>query len=593
MCGIIGQVNKNATIISSDFERMRDTLAHRGSDGFGAWYSEDKKTAFGHRRLSLIDLSEKGKQPMCNEDRTLWLTCNGEIYNYNALKNELIQKGHVFCSESDSEVIIHGYEEWGASVLEKLDGMFAFGIYDEKNQKLFLARDRFGIKPLYYYYDSETLIFASEIKAIIASSMVPRKINFTSFCNFFTYRYIPSPDTIWENINKLSPATYLIFDKINAPIVKEYYSPDFITTTNNYENITAKLDNLLEQSVSSHILSDVQVGFFLSGGYDSSTIAYYLNKIKYNTQAFSIGFENWEKSEHYYAALVAKTFQQPLQTTIMGNDNLSELEDLSYFYDEPLADISILPTYFVSKSAASKVKAVLSGEGADEIFAGYTWHREIPLNLDIRSKIYYLTQKIKRKHAHFSVENYSEAMSMGCFDKKELCKLLNPDLFSYIPEDTNWFYRKHFKKELSGLKAFQYLDIKTFMGELVLTKVDRASMANSLEVRVPFLNHHLTDFVTQLPEEKYFSKSQTKILLQNTIKNKIPQEIIKRPKQGFVGPDTYYMDISWYKKNLENCNLIREKIIRKETVEGYLQSKDHWRLWKILIMENWYKKWMI
>ena len=593
MCGIIGRLNYKYPIDRDVFTVMRDTLTHRGPDGCGLYISDNQKTALGHRRLSFLDLSEAGTQPISNETQKIWLTINGEIYNYKELRKILQDKGHLFKSETDSEVVIHGYEEWGIEVLNRLNGMFAFGLWDDSKKLLFMARDRFGIKPLYYYKSDDTFIFASEIKAIVKDPAVPRNINYKSFTDFFTYRYIPSPASIWENISKLPPAHYLIVkdETVNEPTC--YWQ---LTTENKDEAAAAvieKTNYLLHESVKKHIQSDVPVGSFLSGGYDSSALVYYLHSLKYQAETFSIGFENWEHSEHQYAQIVADTFKMKNNAIIIGKESLNLLQHLSYVYDEPLADISIIPTYVVSKEAAKSVKTVLSGEGADEIFCGYTWHKHI-YEKNLNQSFYYkFIHNLSGNKLPFTVKEYSQAMAMGLFDKPQLKGLLKNDLHNFINPNPFWFYQSHYKKELSTIKQLQYMDIKTFMGELVLTKVDRSSMANALEVRVPFLEHNLVDYLFNLDEKTYYKPEYKKYVLYENIKNHLPQTILKRSKQGFVGPDSYYQDIEFYGAMLREGHLVKAHLINKDTVSDWLHQKDHWRLWKLLIMELWYTKWVI
>ncbi|PLX07007.1 MAG: asparagine synthase (glutamine-hydrolyzing) [Marinilabiliales bacterium] len=592
MCGITGWWNSKSKIDHDLFYRMRDTLTHRGPDGFGSYFSADDKLALGHRRLSFLDLSDTGTQPLSNEDQTIWITINGEIYNYKELREDLVKQGHKFKSNTDSEVVIHAFEEWGMKMLDKLEGMFAFALWDEKNQKLFLARDRFGIKPLYYYFDNEQIIFASEIKAIIENKNIPREINKKSVSEYFIYRYIPSPNTIFNNIFKIEPAHYIEINS-NLDIHKyEYHKFKFDNINASRKSITKKVDELVRRSVGIHIRSDVPVGSFLSGGYDSSLMVKYFSELKEGINTFSIGFDNWDKSEHKYAKIVSDKFKTNHKSEILGQESLDILDMLMYYYDEPIADISIIPTYQVSKLASENNKAVLSGEGADEFFAGYTWHRDYLWHVDKKqirdSKKWGWELPIN----NFDIDSYSKAMAMGNFDKDELTELLHPDFHSNIPEDTSEFYRKFYDESLPIPKRFQFIDIKCFMGELVLTKVDRASMANSLEVRVPFLNKEISSLMLSLDQKVYYDKKKQKVLLRNILKKDLPKEIIERKKQGFTGPDDYYMDFDWYKNNLKNSELIKAKIINKKAVEKYLDEKDHWRLWKVAVLEKWYKKWL-
>jgi asparagine synthase (glutamine-hydrolysing) len=315
-----------------------------------------------------------------------------------------------------------------------------------------------------------------------------------------------------------------------------------------------------------------------------------MKMLQQNPDTFSIGFSNWEKSEDQYAKIVADHLRVNNTSVVADEDSLKLLDIMATVYDEPIADISIVPTYMVSELASKKVKAVLSGEGADEIFAGYTWQHDFMkqrITANWFSKLF-----SKNKPIDDTVMFYAQSMAMGWFDAEELKQMLNPSLHKHIPNDVHWFYRKHFNKNLSPLKSIQYLDMKCFMGELVLTKVDRASMANSLEVRVPFLDHTIIEKVFSLNEKDYFKSTQTKDLLYQNIKENLPKQILNRKKQGFVGPDTYYMNINFYKKALHNSLLVEHNIINQNYIDKLLQETYNWKLWKILIMEKWYKKWI-
>jgi asparagine synthase (glutamine-hydrolysing) len=592
MCGITGWWKTDYPINKELFNRMRDTLAHRGPDGYDSYFSENGNIALGHRRLSFLDLGKSGIQPICNEDRSIWLTINGEIYNYIELRRILETKNHFFKSDTDSEVVIHAYEEWGNEMIGKLEGMFAFGLWDEKKRKLLIARDKFGIKPLYFFCDNNQFIFASEIKAIIENRNIKREIDFASLSEYFYYRYIPSPKTIFKNISKLEPAHFLEIDS-NLKIKKTEY---FILKTDNLElpqkTVIKEIDEILRKSVQIHIRSDVPIGSFLSGGYDSTLLVKYFSEFEKGFNTFSIGFDNWEKSEHQFAQIVSNKFKTNHHTKILDNTSLEILNELMYFYDEPIADISIIPTFLVSKQASEFNKAVLSGEGADEFFAGYTWHREYLWHIS-KSQI-----KDSKKWGwdlplnNFDIDSYSKAMAMGEFNHSELQTLLNPNLHQFIPEDLTAFYKKYYDAEIDIPKRFQILDIKCFMGELVLTKVDRASMANSLEVRVPFLNSELCSKMLSLNKNVYFDNKKQKIILREILKKHIPGKILKRKKQGFTGPDKYYMNFEWYERNLKNSKLVEAGIINISAINNYLQNKDHWRLWKISVLEKWFIKWM-
>lgn len=590
MCGILGHIKKEGAIEISLFNQMLNTLAHRGPDGEGIYISKDQKKALGHRRLSFLDLSKNGRQPLSNPKRNILITFNGEIYNYKELKDKL-KNNYSFKTKTDTEVILAAYEKWGTSFVQHLKGMFAIGILDENKNKLYLFRDRFGIKPLYYGNFEGNFIFASELKAIMQSGAFPKKLNKSAIADYFVYRYIPSPKSIWENIFKLPPACQLELNLDNFEYkTEEYWQLSTSESIVDETEATTEVKTILSKSVKEHLRADVPIGSFLSGGYDSSALAVLMKNEGYPPSTFSIGFEDWKNSEHKYAGLVAKHLSIPNENTLANSESINLIELMPAIYDEPIADISIIPTYLVSKLARKKVKAVFSGEGADEIFGGYTWQH----NYYKLSRQNSLLQKIKNILSPIkTVDFYANAMAMGRFDKEELKKMFHSDLHSSIPKDTEWFYRKNYNPNLSPMKSIQFMDIKCFMAELVLTKIDRASMANSLEVRVPFLDHQLFDKVLSYHEDVYLSPLQTKKLLFENIKTNLPKEILKREKQGFVGPDKYYMNIDFYKKELRASKLVKHNIIKQSYIDNLLKEEYNWKLWKILVFEKWFAHWTI
>ena len=493
MCGIVGQVELRGIVDHDLLVAMRDTLEHRGPDDAGSWLSADGRVGLGHRRLSFLDLSSAAHQPMPSEDERLWLTLNGEIYNHRELRRLLEARGHRFRSACDAEVVLHGYEEWGPAVLERLSGMFAFGLWDERAQELFLARDRFGIKPLYYFAHGDRLLFASEAKALLAHREVPREVDWSAVCDYLVYRYVPSPKCIWKGLAKLPPASWLRLGRDGAVTVREYWRLPPGDRQLPFDDAVAAVDAQLESAVRRHLESDVALGSFLSGGYDSSALVLYLDRIGYRAETFAVGFEDWPGSEHRYAELVAKRFSLEHHSRVLGRESLELVHRLAWTYDEPLGDISTVPTFAVSHLASRRVKAVLSGEGADEIFCGYTWQRD-----------YMAARAEGDPAADDLVAYYAHSMAMGSFDRARLAGLLHPDLHAHLPDDPWWFYRSLVRPELPSLQRMQWLDIRAFMGEQVLTKVDRASMASSLEVRVPFLDPDLVELLFGLDPAVYF-----------------------------------------------------------------------------------------
>ncbi|MEX0813976.1 MAG: asparagine synthase (glutamine-hydrolyzing) [Chitinophagales bacterium] len=591
MCGIAGFISE-INIEDDILEAVADSLKHRGPDAYGVFNIPGSNTCMVHTRLSFFDLSDKGNQPMHFQELGLTISYNGEVYNFREIRKELEQKGYTFISDSDTEVVLKAWHAWGTKSIDRFKGMFAFAIYDSKNKKLHLVRDRFGIKPLYYTHQKNTFGFASELKALRASGLFQMDTDWSAVCDFMVYRYVPSPKSIYENVHKLPPAHYLEYDTVaNTTAIHEYWKLESGNKKDPKGELPAMVDEFLRKSVQRHSRADVPVGMFLSGGYDSSAIAAYLKQNNYpHAQAFSIGFENWERSEHQYAQIVANHLDIPLQSQLLDATSLDYVDEMPQVYDEPIADISIVPTYLVSKLARKNVKAVLSGEGADEIFGGYWWQKEyyrITHPKSIKGKI---KQLINGKAD--PVKFYADAASMGEFNVDELKKLLHPDLHQYIPEDPLWFYRKHLKKEWSPLKQMQYMDIKCFMAELILVKVDRASMANSLEVRVPFLDHELFETIFSYHEDAYYKSEVKKYCLHENIKGKLPQSIINREKQGFVGPDQYYMKKDFYSKVFQQSKLKKQGTFSDDYLDHLMNKPYDWRKWKIAVMDKWFDKWM-
>lgn len=591
MCGIAGQVKFTGTVSAENGQLMMAAIRHRGPDDKGHYVNEQENVFLGHQRLSFLDLSAAGRQPFCNDSQNLWITYNGEVYNYLELRVELEKYGFTFRTNTDTEVILKGYEKWGAEILTRLKGMFAFAIWDNRNRELFLARDRFGIKPLYYYYENENFVFASEIKGIKANAEVHTQLDFSAFTDFFVYRYVPSPNTIWKEVKKL-PAAYSLLLKSDGSVhIHPYWKIPFAEHKISDTAAIERFDELFLNSVKTHARSDVPVGAFLSGGYDSSAIVYYLSRFGYIPSTFAIGFEGWEVSEHLYADKVAKQYHTNHHSLILESQSLDILDHLVWVYDEPNGDISIIPTYLVSREASKHVKAVMSGEGSDEMLVGYQWQKEY------EPKTQSWSQRLRKRffpenNKPYLLDYYAHAMAMGRFDTEELKSLLVPDLHPHIRPDPEWYYQSLYEPSVPELKAIQVLDARHFMGEQVLAKVDRASMANSLEVRVPFLDHEICEFIFQLSPDVYYRKDETKHLLYQNIKNHFPEEILQRKKQGFVGPDKYYINMPWYQARLEGSKLVADGIVQKNYIEKLLKNKDHWRLWKVAVMETWYRKWV-
>jgi len=586
MCGILGQINKTYPIDPTVFNRMRDKLIHRGPDGEGTQILEEGKVALGHRRLSIIDLSENGRQPMCNEDKSIWLTFNGEIYNFVHLKKTLEQQGHKFKSNTDSEVIIHGYEQWGIQgLLQKLKGMFAFGLWDAHKQRLVAARDRFGIKPFYYYEDEKSFIFASEIKAINDNPNVKRTLDKSSLADYFTYSYVPHPSSIWEDIKKLPPATYLTRDlngcDRDSPV--KYWSLSLANDIISSAEAVEQADHLIKHSVNEHLLSDVPVGIFLSGGYDSSTVLSHIGREK-EISSFSIGFADSKKSEHLVASRIASEFNTKHHEELFHKDqnNFELLKQLSYFYDEPFAISSMIPYYQVSKLASKHNKVVLVGDGGDEAFAGYKWHYSI--NDYFSSWSLNRVKNIFRSKNELLIELYAKAMT-GISREVYNSSIISKDIALRVRERGYFNYRNYLIDD-ELIKKLQYLDFNTFIPEPCLTRADRSSMANSLEVRVPFLDHEIFEFTFSLHPSVYFKPNIKKYLLYENLKKHIDSSILNLPKRGFS-----FQHLATLVNN-DNMKLLNDGMLMQLGIIDNLQQlkKSNNKVkFHFLVLELWYR----
>lgn len=610
MCGIIGIISSKK-INMDKLIRMRDTLIHRGPDDEGIYLNTEKNVALGHRRLSIIDLSKSGKQPMSNEDGTIWITLNGEIYNYKEIKEVLLKFGHKFHSLTDTEVIIHGYEEWGIKILEHLRGMFAFGIWDENKKELILVRDRLGIKPLYYYYDNEKFIFASEIKGIVEDETIPRKINPQALKYYLKYTYIPAPYSIWENIYKLTPAHYLIL-KNNKITVKKYWNFKLSNRKVKDKILIKNIEKILKESVEYRFVSDVPVGILLSGGLDSSIITALGSEIKKELLSFSIGFELEEYSELKYARIVSNKFKTKSIEKILDSRKMKSLLDkILYYYDEPLGVSSVFPTFLLMEAASQCVKVTLSGDGGDEVFAGYTWYYDYIKNQkyyfhsSLFKPLYYLTSKffgkinnkilkiVFKKLKYFSLNEFDRyrMLTTPRFEESEIKNLFNNNFLINCKNDN--ILLNYAKKGLRNIKDLQIFDMNTFLVDSILVKVDRASMAHSLEVRVPFLDHLLIEYIMTLSPNIIFKNYEKKHILKKFANKLLPYQIIYRKKKGFSAPIQILGIIDDNLHVLRNPHTVKDGILNIKAINKLIQNKEenYAKLWLLILFELWYRKW--
>ena len=561
MCGITGIWNyKSGRPIDRDrLQQMTTLLSHRGPDGDGFYC--DSSLGLGHRRLSIIDV-EGGRQPMCNEDRTVWITFNGEIYNFQELRGPLLERGHVFTTHCDTEVIVHLYEELGPKCFEKLRGMFALALWDSRKQQLILARDRIGIKPLHYGLFDDGIVFASELNSIRAATDGDLAIDYTAIADVFTYFHIPSPKTIYRDVYSLEPGHYLVVD--GGGIRKQKYwdlegEPVELENESAYEGL---LYDILKDSVRGHLVSDVPVGAFLSGGLDSSAVVAMMSQLMGDAvSTCSIGFDEEKYNELPRARTVARLFATDHHEKVVTPEPAKVLEKLTEHYGQPFPDHSCIPTYYVSKLARERVKVVLSGDGGDENFAGYDQYRRqkmlepirrsVPSSLrtavfgSLGNHLQSLSRdglssrlaRIFRELAVSSREGYLQSLTVADEGMRRLifAPELQEQLAGYDPLDV---YRRIYDQAPGNdpLSKMFYLDIKTYLVDDILTKVDRASMANSLEVRVPLLDHKLVEFAYALPLRYKLRGRTTKYLLRKTMQRHLPAGHLKLDKRGFSIP---------------------------------------------------------
>ena len=557
MCGILGCVTKPDSVNIKDFQHSLDTIAHRGPDDQGIYNNENRTVYLGHNRLSIIDLSERGHQPMSSDDGRYWLTFNGEIFNFLEIKKELVEKGYQFKSATDSEMIIYAYAEWGEKCVERFIGQFAFAIWDEEKREMFIARDRIGIKPLFYYFYDDVFIFASEIKALKMFPSVNLDLDNSAIYDYLTYLYVPAPKTCYKNIRKLSAGHQMKYSRGKLEITEYWDVP-----MGNY-SITSESDaidgilSIIEDSVKIRLMSDVPLGVFLSGGIDSSTIATMAAKVSSEKpKTFAVGFDVDSHNELDDAKAVAEFLDTEHYEKILSLDMADELfNSLVSSFDEPFSDSSAMPTYLVSKSAREKVTVVLSGDGGDEIFGGYKWFKRF-MNTKTTSSMSRLvpsgikkaiiraggTGKYLTLKTHLISDDFERYVYLrGGMTNAEKQIYLKPEFLSEFKDyDDMWYYKKYWNCELDMMTRLQYLEIKTFLAEDILRKVDQMSMLNSLEARVPLLDHRLVEFVMTVRPDIRNKGGELKYLLKQSTKGLLPERVLKKKKKGFSIPMSFW-----------------------------------------------------
>lgn len=620
MCGLGGLIykEKGRNVDLSVLKRMADSIEHRGPDDEGYYCKSNVGLAF--RRLSIIDISS-GHQPLSDINEGIHIVFNGEIYNFSDQRNILMQKGYSFRTTSDTEVILHLYQEYGVECLKYLRGMFAFAIWDSSKQQLFCARDRFGIKPFYYYNDDEKFVFGSEIKAILRSNEIDKTISIDALDSYFAFGYITNDLSIYTNIKKLQPSHYLLLsfkEKINIEIKRYWeikFEPDYSKTEKQWSE---EIENSFLETVRLHMISDVPLGAFLSGGIDSSSVVAMMAKNSSQPiKTFSIGFKEQKFNELQYAREIATRYGCQHHERIIEPESISLLPKLVDAYDEPFADSSAIPTYYVSKLAREFVTVALSGDGGDELFAGYTGYtkfkkiRSFPLNFNspylnklIWGRIHKLIpQSTKGKGIlYFLSQNkeYSFAYQTT-WTMEERKGLMINDNATRSGKPSELFKENILKRGANRdfLSNLQYLDMNTYMVDDILTKVDRASMMNSLEVRVPFLDHKFAELSFKIPWNLKLKGNDKKYILKKSMRNYLSENVLNHPKQGFGVPLSL-----WFKGDLKeyvNDTLLSQnpllssyldKNYVKKIVENDRKGKRDFnsKIWSLIFFEEWLKQ---
>lgn len=604
MCGIVGFIDKSKNK-KKIIEKMADLIEHRGPDSSG--YYTDDEVALGFRRLSIIDLSD-GSQPIYNEEEDKLIFFNGEIYNYEELKKDLLEKKHKFKTSTDTEVILHGYEEYGKDILNKLRGMFAFVIYDINKKELFGARDFFGIKPFYYYKDNNEFIFGSEIKSFLAHPNFKKELNKEMLQKYLTFQYSVGEDTFFKNVYKLKPGHYFTY-KDNKMTIQKYYEVEFNPDNEkSLEEFKKGIREVIDDSIKAHKVSDVEVGSFLSSGVDSSLIATLSNVDK----TFTVGYVEKKYSEIDYAKdLSEKLGVEHITKEISKEEYFDNFSNIQYYMDEPLADPSAIALYFVANLASKHVKVALSGEGSDEIFGGYNIYHE-PYSVSWYYKIPYPIRRLIgimvypfRHHRGFNFlyrrSRKLEDRYIGnafMFEPQEVKKLLNYEISSKNYKDiTKPYYDKIEKYD--DVTKMQYIDFNLWLVGDILLKADKMSMANSLEVRVPYLDRVLFDYAKTIPTKYKIKDGQTKFAFRQVASDVLDKKFSDKKKLGFPVPirewikdDKYYNQIKEIFSKSEE--FFDTKLLIKLLDEHKKGKKDNSRkIWTIYSFLVWYNEYFV
>lgn len=627
MCGIAGIYNyiSKEQVDSRLLQRMSNLIAHRGPDDSGTYINNH--IGLAHRRLSIIDLSPLGHQPLSNQDATIWITYNGECYNYKDFYSVLKEKGHVFKSNSDTEVILHLYEEYGLNFLDMIDGMFAFAIWDARRQRLLLVRDRIGIKPLFYYQNNNRFLFASELKALLADPDVSRDLNYGALGNFFHYLSIPDPESIFRDVKKLLPGHYLVVENGSVE-VRQYWDVDDANPRINMgiKRTSEEFDHNFKQAVTSHMVADVPVGAFLSGGVDSSAVVAFATRVGGQGQpinTFSTIFKGLgEFDEGAYAAQVSQQYGTNHHEFNLTPDLITALPKMVWHADEPFAVSSSFALYFLSELTSQYAKVVMTGDGCDEIFAGYPWRHwteprfparlaqsvvsgldRLGLNrLPPTRNFYDRGRNILLRSASTPAEVYEQKLL--CFSSSELSTLMTSgawQTFHNAKQENiiHRYYEHH--KDATQLMRKLYTDLKTTLVSEMLTKVDRMTMAFGLEARVPFLDHHLVEWAFHLPDTHKLRGFEGKYVVKKALENYLPKNIIYRPKHGFNVPLRVWMRDQLQEmtrdllssQRLHDRGLFEQKAVQDVMTSHFRGDADYSnQIFALIVLELWFQQYV-
>ena len=611
MCGFagfVGSVENRETVL----EHMMDTIIHRGPDSSGKFVDED--AALGFRRLSIIDLSAVGDQPLYNEDRSKVLVFNGEIYNYQELRQELVAAGHVFVSNTDSETLLHGYEEWGASMLDRLRGMYAFVIWDRNEKKLFGARDIFGIKPMYYAQMNDTLLFASEIKAFLEHPKFDKVFNEAALGNYLSFQFVPTNETFFKGVFCLQPGHYFTYEDGRLEITR-YFEPDFTGDCRKpFEEVVDDVEAMMKESVRMHKISDVEVASYLSSGVDSS----YLTWLGQVDRTFTVGFDEGKYSEIQDAKEFAASINMKNDAKVISPDEYwDRLSDIQYYMDEPVADPAAIALFFLSEEASKKVKVVLSGEGSDELFGGYNIYCE-PLEHTSFDKIPMGIRRLLGRFAECclprgmkgrgflmrhgkTLEERYFANATNIFTEREADKILKKGCEPGIQKVTRPLYDR--VKGKDPVTKMQYVDLHLWLVHDILMKGDKMGMANSIEVRVPFLDRKVLELAETLPLKYKVRAPRTKVALRAAADRSIRSKTAEKKKLGFPIPIRVWLKEDKYYRRVREMFVSEaaEKFFRTDRLlkmlDDHKNGKNHnektdnsRKIWTVYIFLVWYDR---